>query len=146
MTQASSPFRLNNSTKRDLGSMRNALGLLSDDQKKLRPERLLSVTGLGRSEVSRIAKKPRSAFYEKELPLKLSSDFSKRIYSLVIATDFAFELFGENEEDTKNWIMAPNSILFGETPFAVCLSGEGPKLIEWLKERLDHTHGKVARR
>jgi hypothetical protein len=120
----------------DLGTMRNALGILSEDRKKLRPERLLSITGLGRTELSRVTKKARPLLYERELPLKLSSSFTKAIYSLVIATDLAFELFGENEEDTKNWLMAPNTLLFGDSPFIVCIRGEGDKLIEWLNQRL----------
>lgn len=121
---------------KDLGSMRNALGILSEDKKKLRPSRLLSITGLGRAELSRVTKKARPLLYEKELPLKLTSDFTKTIYSLVVATDLAFELFGENEGDTKNWLMAPNTLLFGDSPFIVCMRGEGNKLIEWLNQRL----------
>jgi len=94
------------------------------------------VTGLGRAELARATKKSRPMLYERELPLKLSSAFSKAIYSLVVATDLAFELFGENEEDTKSWLMAPNSLLFGDSPFMVCLRGEGDKLIDWLNQRL----------
>ena len=32
--------------------------------------------------------------------------------------------------------MAPNAMLFGDTPFEVCMRGEGEKLIEWLNQRL----------
>jgi uncharacterized protein (DUF2384 family) len=124
----------------DLGSLRNALGILSEDRKKLRPDRLLSVTGLGRTELSRITKKSRPLLYERELPLKLSSAFTKEIYSLVIVTDLAFELFAENEENTKSWLMAPNTLLFGDSPFVVSLRGEGDQLIEWLNQRLRRSH------
>ena len=143
MPQASavSPQRLR---PQDLGSMRNALGILSEDRKKLRPERLLSVTGLGRAELARVTKKARPMLYERELPLKLSSAFTKSIYSLVAATDLAYELFQENEEDTKSWLMAPNSLLFGDTPFMVCLRGEGDKLIEWLNQRLRRSMPEVS--
>lgn len=120
----------------DLGSTKNVLGILSNDRMKLRPNRLLSVTGLGRSELSKVTIKARPLLYEKELPLKLSSAFTRAIYSLVIATDLAFDLFEENEEDTKSWLMAPNTLLFGDSPFIVCMRGEGDKLIAWLNQRL----------
>lgn len=120
----------------DLGSMRNSLGILTEDKKRLRPERLLSITGLGRTELSRATSKARATLYEKELPLKLSSSFTKAIYSLVIVTDLAFELFGENEASTTSWLMAPNTLLFGDSPFMVCMRGDGEKLIEWLNQRL----------
>ncbi len=136
MPQASSVARPHRCSPQDLGSMRNVLGILSDDKKKLRPDRLGVITGLGRSELARVTKKARPMLYERELPLKLSSSFTKAIYSLVIATDLAYELFGEREEDTKSWLMAPNTFLFGDSPFIVCMRGEGEKLIEWLSQRL----------
>jgi hypothetical protein len=125
---------------KDLGSMRNVLGILTDDHKRFRPQRLSAITGLGASELSRAIQKSRPMLYEEELPLKLSSDFAKSIFSLVIATDLAHELFEENQENTTNWLMTPNSLLFGDSPFVVCMRGDGAKLIEWLNTRL----GKLA--
>lgn len=145
MPQAHATQNAHRLRPQDLGSMRNALGILSDDRKKLRPDRLLFITGLGRAELSRVTQKARPLLYEKELPLKLSSTFTKAIYSLVIATDLAFELFGENEEDTKSWLMAPNTLLFGDSPFMVCIRGEGDKLIEWLNQRLRRSGLEIAR-
>lgn len=128
----------------DLGSMRNVLGILSEDKKKLRSDRLLSITGLDRAELSRLTKKSRPLLYKKELPLKLSSDFTQAIYSLVIITDLAFELFGENEASTTSWLMAPNTLLFCDSPFIVCIRGEGDLLINWLNQRLRRTSLKIS--
>jgi uncharacterized protein (DUF2384 family) len=129
----------------DLGSMRNVLGILTDDKKKLRSERLLSVTGLGRAELARVTQKSRPTLYEKELPLRPSSSFTKAIYALVIVTDLSFELFGEDEEATKSWLMVPNTLLFGDSPFAVCMRGEGERLIEWLNQRLRRSMPEISR-
>ena len=60
----------------------------------------------------------------------------KRIVSVVIVAECAFELFGDNKEETSSWLMAPNAMLFGDTPFRVSPRGEGEKLIEWLNQRL----------
>jgi hypothetical protein len=130
------PFR-----PRDLGAMRNVLKILTEDQKKLRPKRLSSITGLGQTELASVTRKARPMLYKEELPLKLSSSFTKSIYSLVISTDLAYELFGENEDSTISWMMAPNTSLFGDSPFIVCLRGEGDKLIEWLNQRLGRIPG-----
>ena len=126
---------------RDLGAMRNVLGILTDDHKKFRPQRLSAITGLGVSELSRTIGKSRPMLYEKELPLKLSSEFAKAVFSLVMATDLAYALFGEDQENTTNWLMAPNSLLFGDSPFVVCMRGDGAKLIEWLNTRLGNIPG-----
>src|SRR3989344_9215240 len=107
----------------DLGAMKNTLKILTPDRKRYRPKRLLSITGLGQTELSRTLGTPRPRLYENELPLRLSSKVTKAIMSLVIATDLASELFEGSEEHTKNWLMAPNTLLFGDSPFIVCMRG-----------------------
>lgn len=124
----------------ELGTIKNSLGILSEDKSKFKPEKFALVTGLGKSELEKITGISRPQFYKKEIFLKPGSKILKRIVSVVIAADLAFELFGENKEETSSWLMAPNAILFGDTPFEVCMRGEGEKLIEWLNQRL----GKIA--
>lgn len=136
MSRASAVNTISPLKPQELGSLRNVLGILTEDKKRLRPERLIAITGLGRTELSRVTSKARAALYESELPLKISSSFTKAIYSLVIVTDLAFELFGENEASTTSWLMAPNTLLFGDSPFMVCMRGDGEKLIEWLNQHL----------
>ena len=55
---------------------------------------------------------------------------------VVIGTDLAVELFGDNTEEAVNWFQTPNTLLFGESPFEVCIRGEGKILINWLMGRL----------
>ena len=125
----------------DLGALRNALGILTPDLRKFRPKRLMAITGLGQTELSKVTGKARPLLYEKELPLKISSTFAKAIFSLVIVTDLAFELFGADESETKKWLMSPNTLLFGDSPFLVCMRGEGHELMNWLNTRLGRKAG-----
>ncbi len=125
----------------DLGSMRNSLGILTRDHKSFRPERLMDITGLGHTELSRMTGKARPLLYKKELPLKLSSNLAKSIIHLVVVTDLAFELFSKKEKDTTLWLMSPNTLLFGDSPFVVAMRGDGEKLITWLNTRLGRVEG-----
>jgi hypothetical protein len=136
MSPTAEPIR-----SQDLGSMRNALGILSPDLRRFRPKRLMAITGLGQTELSKVTGKARPLLYEKELPLKISSTFAKAIFSLVIVTDLAFELFGADENETKKWLMSPNTLLFGDSPFFVCLRGESTELMNWLNTRLGRKPG-----
>lgn len=60
----------------------------------------------------------------------------KRVLDVVMITDLAFELFGNNKEETTSWLTAPNSLLFGDSPFEICMSGQASPLKRWLLERL----------
>ncbi len=124
----------------ELGTIKNSLGILSEDKSKFKPEKFASLTGLGKSELEKITGISRPQFYKKEILLKPSSKVLKRIVSVVIVADLAFELFGEDKKETSSWLMSPNAILFGDTPFEVCMRGESEKLVEWLNGRL----GKIA--
>ena len=128
--------QLNTTMKaQDLGSIRNSLGLLTPDKKKVDAGRLRDVTGLTPTALSELAGVSRPQLY-KEIPLRLKSKFIQRVLSVVFVTDLAFELFGGNAEETSSWLMTPNSLLFGDSPFEVCMRGEAEPLQKWLLERL----------
>jgi len=50
--------------------------------------------------------------------------------------NLTLELFEGDKENAINWFNSPNTLLFGESPFEVCIRGEGKLLIKWLKDRL----------
>ena len=118
------------------GAIRNALGFLTDDHQSLIPSKFLEVTKLGPAEAARELDGKRTAFYRGTIPLKASNKLTSKVRQLVAATDLAYELMGNSIEETAKWVMAPNSLLFGKTPFQVCMEGNAPLLIEWLIERL----------
>lgn len=120
----------------DLGSFRNALGILTSDLKQINTKGLLAATGLNPSQLQKITGVARPQFYRKSVSLKQSPKLIKRIKSLVMATDIAYELFDKNIKETAAWLMSPNTVLFGESPFDVCMRGEGEGLINWLNQRL----------
>jgi hypothetical protein len=116
-----------------LGALKNYFGILSDDGRRLRPQNFMNATGLGAAELAKFVQKSRPQLYREEIPL--SEKLRKRIVQLVMATDIVFELLDRNLEETKKWMMVPNTVVFGDSPFEVCMRGEGETLIEWLKER-----------
>lgn len=120
----------------DFGSIRNSLGILTDDKKGINPQNFLKITGLGPSVLSNRIKISRPQLYKKTIPLKLSDKFIKRVVDIVLVTDLAYELFNSNYEETTLWLMSPNSLLFGDSPFEVCMRGDGEPLKKWLLERL----------
>ncbi|MBX3039190.1 MAG: DUF2384 domain-containing protein [Bdellovibrionaceae bacterium] len=121
----------------DYGAFTNALGILSADKKSILPQNLLKVTGLGPSDIAVKGGVSRPQLYKKAIPLKISSKFIKRVVDIVMVTDLAFELFDGNQDETAAWLMSPNSLLFGDSPFEVCMRGDGEPLKKWLLERLD---------
>ena len=121
------------------GAMRNVLGIISEDRTKYRPEALRKATSLGASALETLTGIHRVTLYKKEVPLKPSAKLTKRIFDVVLATDLAYELFGENHEETRTWLTSPNTYLFGASPFQVCFRGEGESLIRWLNQLLGRT-------
>ncbi len=116
----------------DLGSIRNRLGILSNDFKKFKPEAFFQATGLTGTQLAKVLKVQRPLLYREFLPL---NKLKTPIIQLVIATDLVFGLLGNNLDETKRWLMSPNIELSGETPFEVILRGEGEEVTSWLLER-----------
>jgi hypothetical protein len=116
----------------DLGSIRNRLGILSDDYKKFRPAAFFQATGLTGTQLAKVLKVQRPLLYRETLPL---NKLRRPIIQIVLATDLVFSLLENNMEETKRWLMSPNVQLTGESPFEVILRGEGEEVLNWLSER-----------
>lgn len=127
-------------TAADLGSIRNELGILSKDHTKLRPRAFMDATGLGAAKLAADLGQLRTHMYREEIAIP-SKRLRKCILNLVQATDLAFELFQSDFEETRKWVMLPNSMLFGMTPFEACFAGKGEGLITWLNTRLNRLPG-----
>ena len=125
-------------TAQDLGALRNALGILSTDRKKINTNALQKVTGLGPSALEKTTKISRPMFYRGEI--QIPAQLMEKVIMIVMVTDLALELLGNNRDETAKWLMLPNTMLFGATPFEVCLRGEAAHLIEWLNQRLGKTN------
>lgn len=125
----------NNNTENGLGTIKNRLGFLSSDLQGFNPNRFLDLTGLKAVDAAQALGKTRTAMYKDFIPFKPSDELKKKIIDLVIASDIAFTLFNKDEKETARWIVAPNTFLFGSTPFEICLRGDGTPLIKWLLDR-----------
>lgn len=118
-----------------LGNIQNHLGFLSTDQKGFNPNRILDLTGLKAIDAGAMLGKNRTSMYKEFIPFKPSDELKSKIIDLVMAGDIAYLLFNKNVDETARWIVSPNTLLFGATPFEICLRGEGKPLIKWLLDR-----------
>lgn len=136
-------------------NFKNVLGLLSpNDSYKLRPNRLLEITGYSKAALAKELRSSRPLMYKDEVDLRTMKQIRDGIFQMVIVSDLIFELFKFNEPEmkdslklskedllklqgeTERWLMSPNQLLFGKSPFEVCISGEGKELIMWLASKL----------
>lgn len=124
-----------------LGALRNALGILSDDRTKVKPQRLRDITHLNSTATAKALQVSRPQAYQKEI--KVNPKLMRNIILLVHASDLVYELLGDSVDETAKWVMAPNSMLKGDSPFEVCMRGEGPSLIDWLNTRLGRVAGQA---
>ena len=128
-------------TASDLGTIKNRLGLLNEQRNAFYPNRLLEITGETPTTASKMLKIPRANFYKEKIPLKRDKILEKKIIDFVIAGDLAFELLNQNKNETLIWLTSPNAEFFGDSPFEICLRGDGKKIIEWLLVRLGREPG-----
>jgi hypothetical protein len=141
MSQINPHSRQNIKMAHDLGAIRNALNILSDDRKRVRPEAFRTATSLGPTETAKQLSVSRPSAYKEEITV--SKKLMDHIVQLVMATDLAFELLHENRAETQKWLMSPNSILSGDSPFVVCMRGDGQVVIDWLNSRLGRAQGEA---
>lgn len=122
----------------DFGTgIKNHFGLLTNDLSKVNGSNYRNFLGNSYSseEAAKKLNKSRASVYKDEI--KVPKDFIESfLVPLVIASDYAYILFDENDEKAKNWMLAPNTYFFGKSPFNLCLAGEGREVISFLKERL----------
>jgi hypothetical protein len=123
------------------GQMRDVYGLLSPDHRSIKPASVKEFVA-PRLNVSALAKTlevPRTSLYEKTSPLS-DEWIKKRIIPLVLSADIAFELFKDREK-ARLWMITENAYFFGQSPFDLCLKGEGEKVIKFLMQRAGKISG-----
>jgi hypothetical protein len=88
--------------------------------------------------VSRLAAEvgvSRPKLYQDEA-LITDKEIRDRLVPLVIISDLAFELFQGDEAKTINWVMTPNHLFFGQSPFEMALAGKARSVEDTLREWL----------
>ena len=114
----------------------NRLKMLSPDLQYLVPKRFFEYSPLNKTDIAKQAGINRKTLYSDQVKLSTLKKIKTGIMQVVIGTDLTMELFGDNIEGAVNWFQTPNTLLFGESPFEVCIRGEGKILINWLMSRL----------
>ena len=119
-------------TAKELGGIQNHLGLLNTNRTTFYPNRLMEITKTNPSEASKKLKVSRPNLYKKEVSIKRDNELARKIIDFVVVGDLVYDLFGGDIEQTIIWLTEPNIDFFGDSPFEICLRGDGKKLIEWL--------------
>jgi len=125
------------------GEIVNSLGILTDDHRGLHPSKFFQYSPYGRAEIAKQAGIARSNFYKETVGLNTLKQLKKGILQVVIGLDFSIELFNNNPAEAIKWFNSPNTMLAGESPFEVCLRGDGESILNWLKARLGHDDAKA---
>ena len=120
----------------NMGVPDNKLKILSSDLQYLRPKKFFKYSPFNKTDIAKQAKINRKALYNEQVKLSTLKNIKKGILQVVIGTDLSIEVFNNNVEEAVNWFSTPNTLLFGESPFEVCIRGEGNFLIDWLNARL----------
>jgi hypothetical protein len=58
------------------------------------------------------------------------------LIALVVISDLAFDAFDGDRLNTAGWIVNPNDLFFGMSPFEMCAAGRAQTVIETLLEWL----------
>jgi len=120
----------------NIGTPKNSFKFLSPDHKELIPKRFFEYSPFNKTEIAKAAGINRKTLYSERVRLSTLNTLKIGVLQVVIGTDLALELFDGDKENAINWFNSPNTLLFGEAPFEVCMRGEGKLLIKWLKDRL----------
>ncbi len=125
--------KINNS---DIGIPANKLKMLSADQEFLNSDQFFQYTPLNKTDIAKKAGLNRKTLYSSKIKLSTLKEIKMGIIQVVIGTDLAIDLFDNNTKEAVDWFQKPNTLLFGESPFEVCIRAEGKFLINWLMNRL----------
>ena len=119
--------------KFDIQEADNRLGILSPDRKWLNVEKFFEHSPFPSQKE---AKQAGVIVDDEKVELDSLKDLKKGIEQVVIATDLTVELFQGDVEKAVGWFITPNDFTAGDSPFDVCLRGDGDFLINWLGGRL----------
>ncbi len=127
---------------KESGQIRNYLGILDTvyNPKSFSSEPLMQICS-NKSDLASLLGVQRTQLYQKKLPLKKGSKLRNRIIHLVMATDLVYELMEQNQKQTIEWLTAPSTLLFGDSPLEVIMRDEGEAIISWLLEKLGRKPG-----
>ena len=129
------------STALKYGGIQNRLGLLNAKGNAFYPNRLLELTEETPTTASDKMDIPRANFYKEEIQFKRNKELERKIIDFVVVGDLAYELLEGNEKEIVVWLTSPNLEFFGDSPFEICLRGDGKKVIDWLYVRLGKKPG-----
>lgn len=126
---------------KDLGQIQNYLGILDTihNPQHFSSEPLMRIWS-NKTDLANLLGIQRTQLYQKNLPLKKGTKLRGRIINLVMATDLVYELMG-NDQKAIEWLIAPNTHLFGDSPLEVIMRDEGDVIISWLLEKLGRKPG-----
>ncbi len=60
----------------------------------------------------------------------------ERLIGLVMISDLAFQLYEGDKLKTTSWVMSPNHLFFGRSPFEKALAGEAQSVVEKLEKMI----------
>lgn len=126
----------------ELGQIHNYLGILDTARSPhhFSSKPLLRICS-NKSDLASMLGVQRTQLYQKSLPLKKGTKLRSRIFNLVMATDLVYELIGKNKEKTLDWLTAPNTYFFGDSPLEVIMRDEGESILNLLMEKLGRKPG-----
>ena len=119
--------------KFDIQEAENRLGILSPDRKWLNVEKFFEHSPFPSQKE---AKQAGVIVDDEKVELDSLKDLKKGIEQVVIATDLTVELFQGDVEKAVGWFITANEFTDWDSPFEVCLRGDGDFLINWLGGRL----------
>lgn len=124
------------------GVIANSLHILTEDKKAFHPEQFFKYSPYTRAELAKEAGVSRTNLYKDTVALSTLKQLKKGILQVVMGLDLSIELFQEKESEAVQWFNAPNTMLSGESPFEVCIRGDGDGILNWLKGRLGYPDAK----
>ena len=119
--------------------LENKLNILTADLQSLNLKKFFEYSPFQKEDLSRIPALRESNKYGQSVELKELKSLRKGIMQVVAGMDLAIELHQNNVEEAVHWFQEPNSFLFGDSPFEVCIRGDGEEFIEWLWESVKTT-------
>ncbi len=130
----------NHSEPSGRGQIKDSLGWFIPDRtfSKLNVDNFKKYTKITNRSVSSLAqdiKVSRPKLYQHEALIS-DKEIRDRLIPLVIISDLAFEAFENDETKTVDWIMSPNHLFFGRSPYEMALAGKAESVIQTLREWL----------
>ena len=122
--------------KLDLADTDNRLGILSPDRKSLNVKKFFEHSPFPSQQAAKQAGVSVDDSHSEKVELDSLKDLKKGIEQVVIATDLTVELFQGDVEKAVGWFITANEFTDWDSPFEVCLRGDGDFLINWLGGRL----------